>query len=129
MNIYSPVSKLQEASLHAMDTYNCQWVIDWVDPNERFEMQGTPVKAGEPVLIRHCQTGHYFASDKVVEKNDFGSEFEVSCHSFAQQNKTQNLALEKNGQLTTDVPTRYQGEQNLWAFETAPDPKHAAPID
>lgn len=107
-NIYSSVSKLQEASLHAIDSYSTHWVIDSFDPNDRFERQGEPVRAGEPILIRHCQTDQYLGSDCVVEKNDFGSEFEVSTHSFALLNKTQNLELEKKGNITTDVPTRYQ---------------------
>lgn len=129
MNIFSSVSRQQEASLHACDSYNTQWVVDSCDPNDRFERQGEPVKAGEPILLRHCHTQQYLASDSVVEKNDFGSEFEVSCHSFACQNKTQNLELEKRGNITTDVPTRFQQEQNQWVFETAPDASCAAPID
>jgi len=98
---------LQEASLHACDSYNTQWVIDCCDPNERFERQGEAVKAGEPVLLRHGQTDHYFASDKVIEKNDFGTEFEVMTHSFMSHNKTQNLSLERKGNITTDVSTRF----------------------
>lgn len=74
--------------MHACDSYNTTWVIDSFDPNDRFERQGEPVKAGEQVLIRHCQTDHYFGSDAVVEKNDFGSEFEVMTNSFACMNKT-----------------------------------------
>jgi hypothetical protein len=128
MNIFSSVSRLQEASMHACDSYNTQWVIDSCDPNDRFERQGEPVKAGEPILIRHCQTNHYFASDSVVEKNDFGSEFEVMTHDFATLNKTQNLELEKKGNITVDVPTRIQNDQNVWVFETAPSAVYDAPI-
>lgn len=127
--IFSSKSRLGELSMHACDSYNTQWVIDSFDPNDRFERQGEPVKVGEPILIRHCQTSHYVGSDAVVEKNDFGSEFEVMCHSFACQNKTQNLELEKKGNITTDVPTRYQNEQNVWMFETAPDASFDQPID
>lgn len=87
------------------------------------------MRAGEPILFRHCHTSQYLASDCVSEKNDFGTEYEVSCHSFSSQNKTQNLALEKNGMLTTDVPTRFQQPQNVWMIETAPDASHAAPIE
>jgi len=108
MNIVSSVSRLQEASLHACDSFNTVWVIDSFDPNDRYERQGEPVRAGEPILLRHCHTQQYLASDCVVEKNDFGTEFEVSTNSFACLNKTQNLYLEKNGNITTDVPTRFQ---------------------
>lgn len=129
MNIFSSVSRLQEASLHAIDSYNTQWVIDSCDPNERFEKQGEPVRAGEPILIRHCQTEHYLGSDCVVEKNDFGSEYEVSTNSFNLLNKTQNLELEKKGHITTDVPTRFQQDQNVWCFETAPNASFDQSID
>lgn len=128
MNIFSSVSRLQEASMHACDSYNTQWIIDSCDPNDRFERQGEPVKAGEPILLRHCQSMHYLGSDKVVEKNDFGSEFECMTHSFACMNKTQNLELEKKGNITTDVPTRIQNDQNIWTFETAPNASFDQPI-
>lgn len=107
--------------MHACDSYNTQWVIDSIDPNDRFERQGEPVMKGEPILIRHCQTDHYFGSDSVIEKNDFGTEYEVMTHSFAAMNKTQNLELEKKGNITTDVPTRYHNDQNVWMIETAPN--------
>jgi len=105
--VYSSGSRHQEASVNAGEQYNGTWIIDAIDPNSRFERQGEPVKVGEPVLIRHCQTGHYLASDDVAIKSDFGSECEVMCHSFAKANKTQNLALEKKGALTSDIGTRF----------------------
>ena len=85
---YSPVSRLQEASMHSKDTYLGQWIIDWLDPNDRLEQQGEPVRASDPVLLRHCQTQHYLASDKVRYASTFGGENEVSCHSHALLNKT-----------------------------------------
>lgn len=53
----------------------------------------------------------------------------MSTHNFAGMNKTQNLELEKKGNLTTDVPVRYQNDQNVWQFETAPDASHSASIE
>lgn len=105
---YSPESRKQEASAHSNDHYNCTWVLETLDPNFRFEREGEPVKAGEPVLIRHAQTGHYLASDSVRHGNEFGGEWEVMCHSFASQNKTQNLQLEKTGASTSDIAARFQ---------------------
>lgn len=129
MNIYSSSSRNQEASFHAIDSFNTVWVVDSFDPNERFERQGEPVRAGEPILLRHCHTQQYLASDVVVEKNDFGTEYEVSTHSFHCPNKTQNLELEKKGAITTDVPTRYHQDQNVWMFETAPNPGYMQDIE
>lgn len=105
--VYSPASRHQEASMHSHSSFNNVWIIDSLNPNDRFERQGEPVRAGEPILIRHQNTQHYLACDLKTYKNDFGTEFEVCTHSFASQNKTQNLALERNGQITTDVPTRF----------------------
>lgn len=42
------------------------WVIDSVDPNERFEKQGEIIPANEPVLIRHCNTNVLLASDPAL---------------------------------------------------------------
>lgn len=105
--VYSPVSRHQECSMHANETYLGTWVIDSLDPNDRFERQGEPIKANDPILIRHCQTAHYLASDTNRHGNDFGGEFEVMNHSFALLNRTQNLELEKKGSITSDVPTKF----------------------
>lgn len=71
-----------------MNNYSGTWIIDSLDPNFRFERQGEPVMVGEPILIRHSATSHYLASDLVKIKNDFGTEYEVSVHSFASKNKS-----------------------------------------
>ena len=94
---HSPISRHQEASMHAHSSFNNVWIIDSQNPNDRFERQGEPVRAGDPILFRHSQTQHYLACDLKTYKNDFGTEFEVCAHSFASPNKTQNLALERNG--------------------------------
>lgn len=94
--------------MHANATFAGVWVIDTLDPNFRMERQGEPVKCGDPILIRHCSTSHYLGSDDKRYANDFGGEKEVMCHSFAIQNRTQNLALEATGNLTSDVPTKFQ---------------------
>jgi len=84
------------------------WIIDHVDPTIRFEMQGQIVKAGDPVLIRHSPTCIYLGSDNRYKyKNDFGTEFEVHCGNHGTMNKSQNLALEKDGRVTVDVPTKF----------------------
>jgi len=51
---YSPESRKQEASVHSNEHYIGTWIIDSVDPNDRMEIQGQPVKVGEPILIRHA---------------------------------------------------------------------------
>ena len=104
-------------------------MIDYLDPNFRFEKQGEPVQANDPILIRHCATSHYLASDLKKIKNEFGQENEVSVNSFASKNRSQNLALENQGLITGDVPTKFQEDQNVFYFVTSPSPQYAVPID
>ena len=70
------------------ESYNGTWVIDYLDPNFRFEKQGEPVQANDPILIRHCSTSQYLGSDLKKVKNEFGQEFEVSVNSFATKNRS-----------------------------------------
>lgn len=37
--------------------------------------------------------------------------------------------MESNGNITTDVPTKFQQDQNHWAFLGAPNASFAAPIE
>lgn len=111
------------------DIYNCVWEIEHVDPKVRFEMYGEKIQSNDPIIIKHCNTSHYLASDMVKYDNQYGTEYEVCVKSFAQNKKTQNLALERKGNITSDVPTRYQQDQNIWMICTAPDPSYAEPID
>ena len=128
--VYSPVSGKQEASLTSKENaLNNTWIIDYIDPNFRFEKQGSPVEVNDPILIRHVGTNHYLASDNNKIKNDFGQEFEVFVHSFASKNRSQNLALEKDGKITGDLPTKFQEDQNIFYFVTSPGKEYALPIE
>ena len=128
--ICAPLSGNQIAFMSAARAdANGVWVIDSVEPNTRFESQGEIVKVGEPVLIRHVPTCVYLAScDKLKTKNDFGAENEVHCFNHQTNNKSQNLALEKDGRVTVDVPTKYVQTQNCFLIHTAPDASYARPI-
>ena len=109
--------------------YHSVWIFDHVDPNERFEMQGEIVKAGEPCLIRHVQTCVFLGSDENQKyKNDFGTENETYCYNHATKNKTQNLYMEFDGRVTSDIPTRFQEDKNVFFLQTAPDASYARDI-
>lgn len=123
------MTRNQEVCLALKTDYNTIWEIEHIDPKVRFEMYGELVPANEPVLIKHSNTSHFLSSDTVKYKNQYNDEYEVSVFSHAQKKKTQNLELEKKGNITSDVPTRYQGDQNIWMICTAPDPSYAVPID
>jgi len=121
--VYSPQTRHQECCMLAKPTFETVWTIQHVDPNERFIAKGQPVPVNEPIIIEHCGTSHYLAADSYECRNDFGIEYEVSVHSYATLNKTQQLQLEKVGKLTRDVPTKFQVDQNIWQFVTSSDPK------
>lgn len=121
--ICSSVSKRQLACISGSTAnFDGIWIIDHIDPNVRFEMQGEIVKAGDPVLLRHQHTCVYLAADDGTKvKNDFGSENEVYCNNHCTKNKSQNLELEGNGRLTSDVPTKHQEDFNVFFLQTAPE--------
>jgi len=53
----------------------------------------------------------------------------VCVKSFASKNRSQNLALEKDGKITGDLPTKFQEDQNVFYFVTSPSPAYAVPIE
>jgi hypothetical protein len=66
------------------------------------------VNYAEPMLIRHAATSNYLGADLQKINNDFGVEYEVCVHNFATKNRSQNLALEKEGKMTGDLPSKFQ---------------------
>ena len=88
----------------------------------QLEMVGQPIQANAPILIRHCSTNSYLASDLLEYWNDFGVEYEVNVHNYSTKNKSQNLALESKGVLSSGIPTKFACDENIWCVSTAPDP-------
>ena len=97
---YARFSRNQEVCMNAACIHNTVWEVEALDPNARFETAGRTVNSHEPILLKHCATNRFLSSDLINYRNDFGMEFEVSVHSHATKNRSQNLALEKNGKIT-----------------------------
>lgn len=96
----------------------------------RFELQGEIVKANDPVLLRHQHTCTYLAVDnKAKYNNDFGTEFEAHCQNYSTNNRSQNLEMEFQGRLTSDVPTKFQLDYNVFYLQTAPEKNLDRPIE
>jgi hypothetical protein len=57
----------------------------------------------------HCATHQHLASDVIKYKNDFGTEYEMFCKTFADIEKSQLGAREK----------RMLGDCNRWCFVTS----------
>ena len=126
---YARFSRHQEVCMHTKLVYNTAFVVQHPDPRERLEANGQQVLANSPVLLKHCATNHFLASDTLKCRNDFGTEFEVNCHSYGTNNKSQNLALENTGSITPESATKFQSDENMWMFVTAPDPSYSAPVE
>lgn len=114
----SKFSRHQEVTAYAAPTGETLWQIVFPDTNARLEMEGEPVPAGSPVVLRHVQTGSFLASDEITYNNIFGPEFEVHCFHYVSLSKTQNLASEKKGDITADYTLRKQGLPNIWGIVT-----------
>jgi len=115
----SKFSRHQEVTALAAPTGETMWQVLYPDTTARFEMDGEPVPAGSPLVMRHCQTGSFLASDEIPYANIFGTEFEVHCFHYYSLNKTQNLTSEKKGDITGDYCLRRHGLPNIWTICTA----------
>mmetsp|Transcript_125932 Transcript_125932/g.352612 ORF Transcript_125932/g.352612 Transcript_125932/m.352612 type:complete len:290 (+) Transcript_125932:90-959(+) len=112
-------SRHQEVTGLAEPSGETKWQILYPDVTVRLEMEGEPVPAGSPFVLRHVQTGSFLASDEIPYTNIFGCENEVHCFAYLSLNKTQNLVGEKKGELTGEVPLRKHGLPNIWTIRTA----------
>jgi Ca2+-binding EF-hand superfamily protein len=122
---FARFSRHQEVSVSSLANASSTWVIEHADSKLRFEAQGSPVPANQPILIKHQATGQWLAADHINYRNDFGNEFEVCSHSFLIPKRTQQLGSEKAGKLVIDTPARHQGDQNIWMAVTSQDPSLA----
>lgn len=111
-------SRHQEVVAISVTSGETKWTVVHPDPGLRAEYEGEPVVAGEPVLIKHVQTGSFLASDsKVPYKNLFGCEFEVHCHTYSKLSKTAILAGEAKGD--NEKSEKQVGLPNIWAIVTS----------
>ena len=62
---YARFSRHQEVCMSAKNIYNCVWRILHSNPNLRQTSLGQPVDSNAPILIEHCATSHFLASDKI----------------------------------------------------------------
>lgn len=110
-------SRHQEVVVVSEPAGETKWQLMHPDPNLRAEMEGEPVPAGEPVLVKHVQTGAFLASDKIPYHNVFGAECEVHCHTYSSLTKPSVLAGEAKGE--TENTSKPLGLPNIWTILTA----------
>jgi len=112
-------SRHQEVTALTAPNGETLWQVLYPDSSQRFEMDGEPVPAGSPLVVRHIQTGSFLASDEIPYHNLFGVEFEVHCFHYYSLGKSQNLTGEKKGEITGDYALRKHGLPNIWSVLTA----------
>jgi len=112
-------SRHQEVTALGAANGETKWSFLYPDNSMRFEMEGEPVAAGAPLIIRHTQTGSFLASDEIPYENIFGRECEVHCFHYYSLGKCQNLVGEMKGEITGDAALRKQGLPNVWTVRTA----------
>lgn len=122
-------SRHQEVTAYGAPNGETLWQVLFPDTNSRFEMEGEPVPAGAPVVLRHTGTGSFLASDEIPYTNIFGCEYEVHCFPYYSLNKTHNLVGEKRGEITGDYNLRKHGLPNVWSITTATHNPSLAGLD
>jgi hypothetical protein len=57
------------------------WKAEYIS-DRKYHRKGDPVMAGDTFVITHISTNQALAcSPKFVTANQFGAEFEISCHT------------------------------------------------
>jgi hypothetical protein len=107
-------SRYQEVSFARRQGSSTLWEVEYPGMKERFFKRGEPVCRGQPVLLRHVNTGHHLGSDLIKYENDFGVEFEVYTKTQTTNNKYQNVYSEKEGRSVGVLPKKMQTATNEW---------------
>ena len=74
---FSRGSRKQPVYSTQQKSFKCMWRIDSVGRDTSFDMDGEPVQLGQPVFVKHCQTGSPLAARDTQIFNDYGSEYEL----------------------------------------------------
>jgi len=103
---FSRYSRNQEVCINTAGNWMSVWEVQYLDPQFQMEMEGQAVPTNAPIALLHCGTRQHLASDVIKYKNDFGTEYEMFCKTFADIEKCQLGARDK----------RMLGDCNRWCF-------------
>jgi hypothetical protein len=116
----SRVSRQQEVCMSANGgTFDTVWKIAAQQPSKRFQSNTQPVPSSAPVLLLHAATNQALSSSALRHLNDFGSEFEVCCHTQAHVGRVHGLHAERLGLKVGEEGGRGEAVDNHWAVLTA----------
>lgn len=99
-NVFSRVVDEDEAASSPM--HDASWEFVYRDPNFRFENEGEPVVANEPVLLRHARSGICLCVlSKFLWRTEFGNQYEVAAHTHVNSHRVEsdeNVLVVRMGQ-------------------------------
>ena len=110
--------------LDANSVWTVQMVTEGETGKERLMHLGDPVKAGDPVVLRHRATGQALYCDPaVIESTEFGAEYEACCYNEFRTGCRQGLVGEAKGTLTSTTNIRPEQPNNMWALKLSDTPE------
>jgi len=84
------------------DSHLATWEVHVADPSQRFEYEGMPVRAGDPIVLQHRGTNEKMCALKeFLHSTDFGEEYEVCGCTKTTGGKQAVLQHEGDGQFGT----------------------------
>jgi len=99
---YAKVSHKCEVMLTPKDSHLSVWEVHVADPSQRFEYEGMPVRAGDPIVLKHRGTNEKLCALKqFLHSTDFGEEYEVCGDTITTGGKQSLLNNEMEGQCGT----------------------------
>jgi hypothetical protein len=106
-------SRAQIVVFHPAQTAATNWQLHCGDHTERVEKDTTPVllHKSDEVVLKHCSTQSFLASDSVACGTDFGAEFQTECTTHCPLGRIQIIQKELDG-LGKDA--RGELKQNKW---------------
>merc|ERR1711959_387245 len=99
---YAKQSHKCEVMLTPKESHLCVWEIHVADPSQRFEYEGMPVRAGDPIVLQHRGTNEKMcALSEFLHSTDFGEEYEVCGSTKTTGGKQSLLMHEADGAFGT----------------------------
>lgn len=111
------------------ESHLCVWEIHVADASQRFEFEGMPVRAGDPLVLKHRGTNEKLcALSSFLHSTDFGEEYEVCGCTITTGGKQAMLTHEAEGSCGT-LNERPLKPVNHWTITVGTQVQVAANTD
>lgn len=126
---YAKHSHKCEVMLTPKESHLCVWEVHVADPSQRFEYEGMPVRAGDPVVFKHRGTNEKLcALNGFLHSTDFGEEFEV-CGSTATTGGKQGVLMHMADGACGTLNERPLKPMNHWSIVVGKQVREAVTAD